>query len=302
MTPSPTAAIDTDLPCAICGYNLKSLSPEANCPECGQPISRTFTYDLTWADPVWLRRLARSLPFLGALVLLTFQSPDFLKSGFFPAVAAFIGHALYLVITLAAAWACFRLAAPDPAFPGDPDGTYRRGLQLLAVVLLLMGVLNLPYFRRYDFLPAHVTLGTAALARLVVLAATELLALLLLARLARRSKDASLQRWTARLRYVLPAIPLLQNFSYVIDIRPFAQAYTGFAIVFYWAFPAVAYATLVLLGRFVETLRSAATAAEARALQSPPPPPPPPRPHSPLAPDPAPDRLSPPRDPSPGIS
>jgi hypothetical protein len=48
------SAIEADLPCAICGYNLKGLSPAGTCPECGQAISRTFRFDLTDADPGWL--------------------------------------------------------------------------------------------------------------------------------------------------------------------------------------------------------------------------------------------------------
>jgi hypothetical protein len=292
----PPPTIDHDLPCALCDYNLKGLSPDANCPECGQPISRTFTYDLTWADPAWLRRQAKALPLLGALVLLTFQTPDFISAGFYRPVATFVAHGLYGIAALAAAWACFRLAAPDPAFPADPDGTYRRGLQLSTLLLLALTLLNLPPFRRFDVLPTRLTLGAAAFVRILVLAATELLALLLVARLARRSKDPSLQRWAGRLRYAFPAIPLVQNVAYVVDVRPIAEAYYVFTLVLYWASPAVAYATLVLLGRLTETLRLAATAAESRGAQSPPQQ----QPHSPLAPDPVTDTLSPPREELPG--
>ena len=34
--------IDQDLPCAKCEYNLRALSPEGLCPECGNPIRQSL--------------------------------------------------------------------------------------------------------------------------------------------------------------------------------------------------------------------------------------------------------------------
>ena len=36
--PASRGAIDTDLSCVICGYNLRGLTEDLACPECGTPI------------------------------------------------------------------------------------------------------------------------------------------------------------------------------------------------------------------------------------------------------------------------
>ena len=33
--------IEQDVPCAGCGYDLRGLSPEGNCPECGFGIAKS---------------------------------------------------------------------------------------------------------------------------------------------------------------------------------------------------------------------------------------------------------------------
>jgi hypothetical protein len=51
--------IDMDLPCRKCGYNLRTLRDDRQCPECGASIHDSAR--LAWLcqhDPAWLRRLA----------------------------------------------------------------------------------------------------------------------------------------------------------------------------------------------------------------------------------------------------
>ena len=77
-----------DLPCIRCGYNLRELSPDGRCPECGTPIHRSIHGDLlSAADPAWLTRVSRGFTLIEAaavtlasialfLVLaLTFRAP-----------------------------------------------------------------------------------------------------------------------------------------------------------------------------------------------------------------------------------
>jgi len=52
------AAIETDQPCARCGYNLRGLRPDGHCPECGSSIEQSLQGNLLrFADPAWLDRL-----------------------------------------------------------------------------------------------------------------------------------------------------------------------------------------------------------------------------------------------------
>lgn len=55
-------AIDIDLACHFCGYNLRSLSIDGNCPECGNPVRLCIRQGwLGFADRTWLARLRRGV-------------------------------------------------------------------------------------------------------------------------------------------------------------------------------------------------------------------------------------------------
>lgn len=51
--------IAEDLHCRRCGYNLRTMSPEVQCPECGTAVGQSIHGDyLQYADPAWVRGLA----------------------------------------------------------------------------------------------------------------------------------------------------------------------------------------------------------------------------------------------------
>lgn len=49
--------IKTDLPCVICGYNLRSAHFKGSCPECGAPVEHAFLTPSHLGDRTWLRRV-----------------------------------------------------------------------------------------------------------------------------------------------------------------------------------------------------------------------------------------------------
>lgn len=52
----------TDVPCRNCGFNLRGLSPDGNCPECGSPIWRSICEDrLMYCGESYLQMLYRGL-------------------------------------------------------------------------------------------------------------------------------------------------------------------------------------------------------------------------------------------------
>ena len=59
--------VTQDVYCFGCAYNLRGLSEEATCPECGRPVAATTQGQLAAiADPAWLKRLARGAGMLAA--------------------------------------------------------------------------------------------------------------------------------------------------------------------------------------------------------------------------------------------
>jgi hypothetical protein len=59
---SRDAAIDRDVPCRTCGYNLRGLAVDGACPECNASIGVSLARDeLQFANPDWLRRVRRGL-------------------------------------------------------------------------------------------------------------------------------------------------------------------------------------------------------------------------------------------------
>ena len=58
MTPGNQPPIREDVPCVSCGYNLRGLHAEGNCPECGTEIYRSLRGDaLRFRHPRWVGRL-----------------------------------------------------------------------------------------------------------------------------------------------------------------------------------------------------------------------------------------------------
>jgi hypothetical protein len=70
--------IAADVPCTRCQYNVRMLSPDGLCPECAQPVATsltTFLQRLRFADPAWVRRLARGLACLLLTVVIALGVP-----------------------------------------------------------------------------------------------------------------------------------------------------------------------------------------------------------------------------------
>jgi hypothetical protein len=61
----PASVVTLDSACRKCGYNLRGLQADGQCPECGSPVALSVHGNLLrYSDPVWLRRIARGIGLL----------------------------------------------------------------------------------------------------------------------------------------------------------------------------------------------------------------------------------------------
>ena len=72
MVPPPSV-VATDTPCRKCGYNLRGLSTDGRCPECGTPVGYSFHGDLLrFCDPNWVETLYKGAKsfIIGVVVII----------------------------------------------------------------------------------------------------------------------------------------------------------------------------------------------------------------------------------------
>ncbi|HLL89657.1 MAG TPA: hypothetical protein VK324_10155 [Tepidisphaeraceae bacterium] len=147
LTATPDA-IDRELPCAGCGYDLRGLSPGGHCPECGGPVARALAFDtLHHADPRWLRRLIAAgwwgAGGVAAVVTVHFASWPLIfgLSGRRPTLIAVVNGTMDVMSMAALAVGPALLARPPLPARFDDAPRRRRALSaLLAAVLVCTAV------------------------------------------------------------------------------------------------------------------------------------------------------------------
>jgi hypothetical protein len=187
-----------DVTCRRCGYNLRGLGRDQACPECGTGIAWSIRGDLLrFADPPWLRRVARGVLLLevtlGALfgvTMLTWSG----SAGAWAAVPApivFLGGPAATAIGLVGAWLA---TTPERGLFGEPLAGIRRLARGLCLVLLPAGPGTGVIGWFFGRMPRMwvVLVGVVVLACVVAVFAY-------LRGLARRIPDAGLERRTSRL-------------------------------------------------------------------------------------------------------
>ena len=153
--PSPLASpsvVAGDARCAGCGYNLRSLPLDGNCPECGETVAYSVLgFYLSASPPAWRRDLARGLLLVWATAAVILVA--------YPLAAAALGILMVItssewdssrwplvvvtfILELAAILLIIRglrlLTRPDPTVRRRPEGrSARRVLRFLAPFLLL---------------------------------------------------------------------------------------------------------------------------------------------------------------------
>jgi hypothetical protein len=147
--PLPTV-VEQDIPCRKCSYNLRGLSIEGRCPECGLPIGLSVHGELLrYSDPNFVATLARgvSLILWGVFVVIVgsiiaaVAVAVVARGGVRPG-ATFIGIVPLVgnIMMVVGAWF---LTAPDPSGLGeDRYGTARKIIRVALVVGLINQFVN----------------------------------------------------------------------------------------------------------------------------------------------------------------
>ncbi len=142
--------IDANTPCVSCGYNLRGLSVEGTCPECGASVACSIRGDLLrFSHPRWVGRLGTgaALLFYANLLAIAAVIVDAVISGVvqlqqsslawvYDAVFAVLGLTLISML-FAGVWV---LASPDPRESPRTRGRWVRLACREGIVALVVGV------------------------------------------------------------------------------------------------------------------------------------------------------------------
>lgn len=138
--------ITVDILCIHCGYNLRGLTSDGRCPECGGAIADSMRGELLrFADVEWLTKLrlgvALKLWAITLAVLLAMGSGVLAVVMRSPGTAMGIGLVVGLVGSVFSLWGTWCITAPDPRLSlSEQSVTLRKVIRACAVAGLAGGV------------------------------------------------------------------------------------------------------------------------------------------------------------------
>src|SRR3954471_4423184 len=144
---SVQGVILADVACRKCAYNLRSMSVNGRCPECGTPVGLSVQGDLLrYAEPAWLEKLRRGIHVIFAGIVLG------LVGGFIAVAVSIatgrqdqpVNHLAGLVAGLVTAVGTWLLTEPDPSGLGEHQyGRLRMVVRFAAIIALSQEVLQI---------------------------------------------------------------------------------------------------------------------------------------------------------------
>jgi hypothetical protein len=150
-----TEALDFDLNCVNCGYNLRGTQPEGTCPECGEPVATTLRPDLLhMAEPGWLDQLRKGSNWVIAAIIMNLAmipvgmiigimavgSQSMATSGTLPTPALLFIGALGLIVSIAYGVGVWFLTQPEHY--AAANNTVRLLARWLILPAMLIGVVG----------------------------------------------------------------------------------------------------------------------------------------------------------------
>lgn len=203
MASEPLRAIEQDIACIHCGYNLRALYPDGRCPECGAAIGESLRGDLLkFADAGWLERLAFGirLKLLNIVLAMLAGVSGMVLINLFPQSAEVIQYFLSVGGGAMGLWASYAITTQEPRISLQEDPvSLRRAIRTCAAVALLAALL--PMVRMGGSMDMVLTLVVVLCS--VVGYGGALGELIYLSRLALRIPDEPLARDTRRLMWLV---------------------------------------------------------------------------------------------------
>ena len=127
--------ISQDVSCRRCAYNLRGLTGDGRCPECGTPVGRSTHGDLLrYSDPGWVEKLelGARLILWGMLVGIIAGVARLVLSLFLHPV---VGDFVALAGAMVGFYGTWLLTEPDPSNIGED--VYGRARQITRITLLI---------------------------------------------------------------------------------------------------------------------------------------------------------------------
>lgn len=136
VQPPPLHVPDRPTPCARCGYDLRGLPVESQCPECGLAILRTIAgWRLDAASPEYLITLRTGLLVIIASALASLVTT--VVSFVLP--AALVGQLLGFGVTAISLWGYWLVTQADPREGALPQPNRARRAVRASVLVRLLG-------------------------------------------------------------------------------------------------------------------------------------------------------------------
>lgn len=200
--PSTRIHLEYDTPCRRCGYNLRGLMLDGQCPECGAPVDLSIQGDLLkFADPDWLAKVARGLTIIlwmvigGILMSIIGEVVGRLTA---PVVTQLID----LVVSAISFYGVWLMTEPDPSGIGEDPLTARKVVRI-TLLIGMGGQLLAMVTKSAQGLPAGIDVLFAIGALVLGIAGLvgEFAKFIFYEKLARRVPDEQLARRASFLRW-----------------------------------------------------------------------------------------------------
>lgn len=137
---SADGALEKDMFCSRCGYNLRGLTLEGLCPECGSPVSRSVHGNLLrFAHPEWINKLRKGIAVKLWGMLIGLGIGVIAGISVVLAMPPVIISIVSLVGGLFGLWATFLITTPEPMIGVDEDPVTVRKVIRFAALLGFLG-------------------------------------------------------------------------------------------------------------------------------------------------------------------